>query len=112
MPNDFLPNVQCPYCGKWVVVAISGFGSEVNSRKKECKFCGREFFVNILVQTDKDMYTVEDGRINCMKGTISRLKNQRKLNYAELLIKYEVAQKINREALRIAVGMKRNAKMN
>ena len=52
MNQDFLPNIKCPHCKKCFPVAISGFGREgYNVRHKECKFCGKEFMVELVVLT-------------------------------------------------------------
>lgn len=51
MDANFLPNIKCPHCGANIVIAISGFGSELNTREKFCSKCNRTFFVHILVQT-------------------------------------------------------------
>lgn len=112
MGDNFLPNVKCPYCFKPIVVAVSGFGAELNNREKFCSHCKKSFYVQILVQTTKDKFAVMDGRIRGMRESIKFLNKQRKLSYAELSIKYEMARRINEEALRIAVGMKDKAEMN
>ena len=112
MTDSFLPNIKCPHCGKGNVTAITGFGSTLNSRKKECRFCHGLFYVNILVETSVDTYTVEDGRIRGLQERIRYLKKQRKLSYAELLISYEMARKINEEALKMALEMHKKKKLN
>ena len=107
----FLPNIKCPHCGTNLVVAISGFGSELNTREKVCSKCNKPFFVHILVQTT--LYKeVRDGEINNYKNRISFLNRQRKKSLAEQLINYEVAQKGNQEALKMAAEMRRKMDLN
>ena len=112
MENNFLPNIKCPYCGKFTVAAISGFGGILNTRKKECRFCHKTFYVDIFVETSVDKDSVEDGRIRDLQSRIRYLKKQRKKNYAELLVTYTIAKKINEEALRTALQMHKKKKLN
>ena len=111
MDANFLPNIKCPHCGANVVVAISGFGSELNTREKFCSKCNRPFFVHILVQTT--LYKeVVDGEINSYKSRIKFLNKQRKESLAEQLINYEIAQGFKQEALKTAEEMRRKGDMN
>jgi len=111
MTSNFLPNIKCPHCGHNVVVAISGFGSELNTREKVCGKCNRPFFVHILVQTT--LYKeVMDGEINTYKHRITFLNQQRKKNLAEQLVDYEIARKINIEAMTMAKKMRRKRNLN
>lgn len=107
----FLPNIKCPHCGTNLVVVISGFGSELNTRAKVCSKCNKPFFVHILVQTT--LYKeVRDGEINNYKNRINFLNRQRKKSLAEQLINYEIAQKVNQEALKMAAEMRRKMDLN
>lgn len=109
--TNFLPNIKCPHCGANIVVAISGFGSELNTREKVCSKCNRPFFLHILVQTT--LYKeVMDGEINSYKHRISFLNKQRKKSLTEHLINYEIAQKVNQEALKMAAEMRRKMDLN
>ena len=111
MDANFLPNVKCPHCGANVVVAISGFGNELNTREKVCSKCNRPFFLHILVQTT--LYKeVMDGEINSYKNRISFLNKQRKKSLTEQLVNYEIAKKINQEALKMAAEMRRKMDLN
>jgi ribosomal protein S27AE len=111
MDNNFLPNIKCPHCGANIVVAISGFGSELNTRKKLCSKCNRPFFLQILVQTT--LYKeVMDGELNSYKNRISFLNKQRRKSLTEQLVNYEIAQKINQEALKMAAEMRRKMDLN
>lgn len=109
--DNFLPNIKCPHCGANIVIAISGFGSELNTREKFCSKCNKTFFVHILVQTT--LYKeVVDGEINSYKHRIAFLNQQRKKVLAERLIDYETARKINIEALNTAKEMRRKRDLN
>ena len=109
--NNFLPNIKCPHCGASLVTSLSGFGSELNIRKKECSKCGKPYFLQAYVTTS--LYkSIEDGQINHFKHRIKWLKKQRKKALAELLIEYEFAKKINNEALEMAHEMHRKRLMN
>ena len=111
MNGNFLPNIKCPHCDVTIVVAISGFGSELNTRTKECSKCGRTFFLQVLVQTTlyKD---VVDGEIGVYKDRIKFLNKQRKKSLALCLIEYEAAVKLNEEALKTATEMRRKMNLN
>ena len=111
MANNFLPNIKCPHCNATLVVAISGFGSELNTRKKLCSKCNKEFFVHILVQTSVEK-EITDGLVNQYKASIKFLQAQRRVSLAEQLIKHETAVKLNREALAAAAEMRRKNSMN
>lgn len=109
--QDFLPNIKCPHCGKHTVVAISGFGGELNTRDKQCKECKIDFYVHILVTTSIHKQIV-DGEVNGLKDRIGFLRREREKSYVGLLTKYEFARKINEEALLMAMDMKKKAGMN
>lgn len=64
----------------------------------------------ILQQVSKK--TVEDGIIKSWKDRIKFLIKERKKNLAEQLVGYEIARKINSEALKIAMEMRRKRSMN
>jgi transposase-like protein len=79
MKIDFLPNVRCPHCKKALVVAISGFGREgYNVRDKECKYCGKEFMVEVVVQTTTSKETVADIVLASVKRQMKNLRKRRK----------------------------------
>ena len=111
MATNFLPNIKCPNCDSHLVIAISGFGGELNTRQKFCNKCHREFFVHMLVQTSTEE-EISDGKINEYKNHIKFLKEQRKEALAIQLIKHETAVKLNREALAMAAEMRRKNSMN
>lgn len=101
MTNNFLPNVKCPHCGAKIVVAISGFGGELNVREKVCTKCHQPFFVQLLVQTTTNR-EVTDGQINSYKKSIMAFNKQRNEALATQLVKYEIAKAIRDEALTVA----------
>ncbi|MCK5186749.1 MAG: hypothetical protein KAR43_06395 [Deltaproteobacteria bacterium] len=111
MADNFLPNIKCPHCNSPLVVAVSGFGGELNTRQKVCNKCHREFFVHILVQTSTEK-EISDGKINEYKRHIKFLNEQRKEALAIQLIKHEAAVALNREALAAAAEMRRKNNMN
>lgn len=111
MADNFLPNIKCPNCNSPLVVAVSGFGGELNTRQKVCNKCHENFFVHILVQTSTQK-EIPDGHINQYKASIKFLKEQRKKTLAEQLIKHEAAVALNREALATAAEMRRKNSMN
>ena len=108
---NFLLNIRCPYCKKPTVIAVSGFAGALCVRHKCCKFCKKEFSVEILTEVSKEK-EAEDIDISGLKMRIKFLNKQRKKSYAELLIKYEAAKKINEEAMEMAREMRRKRKMN
>ncbi len=76
---DFLPNVKCPHCKKSLVAAISGFGREgYNVREKECKYCGTEFMVEVVVLVTTKEKTVSDLVLASVKRKIKSLRKRRK----------------------------------
>lgn len=112
MANNFLPNIKCPNCNSHLVIAISGFGGELNTRLKLCGKCHKEFFVHILVQTSTSEKEIPDGLVNKYKNHIKSLKIQRKEALTIQLIKHEAAVKLNKEALAAAAEMRRKNDMN
>lgn len=112
MADNFLPNIKCPNCNSPLVVAVSGFGGELNTRQKVCNKCHENFFVHILVQTSTSEEEIPDGRVNEYKNHIKFLQKQRKISLAEQLIKHEAAVALNREALAAAAEMRRKNSMN
>ena len=109
--NNFLPNRKCQHCKANLVTSLSGFGSELNVREKECYKCGKPYFLHAYVTTSIEK-TVNDGRIKIWKDRIKWLNKQRKKNLAELLVQHEIAKKINDDALEIAKEMRRKRDMN
>ena len=112
MSDNFLPNIKCPHCTSHLVIAISGFGGELNTRLKFCNKCHREFFAHILVQTSTFEEEIPDGKIKEYKTSIKFLQKQRKISLAEQLIAHEAAVKLNKEALAAAEEMRRKNNMN
>jgi hypothetical protein len=80
----FLPNVQCPYCKKWSCIAITGFGSTLCIREKMCRFCKKEYIVEIYVEVNMYPVIFTDGNLNNTKRRISKLKEKRKKLIIEL----------------------------
>jgi hypothetical protein len=109
--TDFLPNVKCPYCGKPTIVAISGFGGRLNNREKQCKYCKKVFYVQILVETTVNK-VICDGEIKGLEDRIKFLNKQREELYSDRLVKYEFAQRLNTEAIEITKEMRRKRDMN
>lgn len=111
MADNFLPNIKCPHCNAALVIAISGFGGELNTRLKFCNKCHREFFAHILVQISTSE-EIPDGKINQYKASIKFLQGQRRKTLAEQLIAHETAVKLNKKALAAAEEMRRKNSMN
>lgn len=109
--DSFAINIKCPHCGKPLVKSYTGFAGELSNRHHECKYCEKDFYIHILAVTSKSK-EIEDGRISGMRRRIKFLNRQRKETYVELLIKHEIAQKINKEALTMAEEMRRKRSMN
>lgn len=111
MDLNLLVNIRCPHCNKPCIVALSGFASELATRHKECKVCGKEYHVHLLSITS----TVEspaDGEISSAKNRIKYLRDQRKQTLAELVINQELAVRVYNESLDIARQMRNKAETN
>ena len=106
-----IPNVKCPYCKKVHCVLVSGFAGELAIREKVCRFCGKIFYVHMLVTTSKDR-PILDGEITNLNYQIKFLRKERQKLYTEKLIRYEQAKKIHEEALEIARAMRKKRNMN
>lgn len=112
MPNsNYLVHVTCPHCEFKTIVAISGFGGELAIRTKECKRCGKEFFVHLLAETSIEK-EISDSEVCAMRDRIKMLKEKRKGTYAELLIKHEVLRDAYQHALDIASEMRDRSNEN
>lgn len=109
--NNFLPNIKCPHCRANLVTSLSGFGSELNIREKECYKCHKPYFLHAYVTTSIEK-TVEDGIISGWRHRIKFLIRQRKKTLAEQLIEYEITKEINDKALKMAREMRRKRDMN
>ena len=79
MPKDysfnFQPAVKCPHCGKVNYPCISGFGGELSSRFKSCKYCQKEYTVLVLTVPTLDD-SVTPTRLSQMKDHIEHLKER------------------------------------
>jgi len=106
-----LPNVECPHCKKTGPVQVSGYSGKLAIREKDCRFCGKIFFVHMLIETSKEK-DICDGEITSLKQSIKALNKERKKTYLETLIKHNIAKKINQEAINIAEDMHRKRQLN
>jgi hypothetical protein len=111
MDLNFLPNVQCPHCKKITIVAISGFGGELNIREKVCRHCEKTFTLIVHTSTTIEK-EIDDLQLASIRERIKWLKEQRKKTYAERLIAREFAEKLNEEAMEIAREMRRKRSIN
>lgn len=109
--SNYLVNVVCPHCSFTVLCAISGYGGELAVRQKQCKKCGKEFFIRLLATTSIKR-DVEDGKISAMKGRIRHLLKIRYQTLGELLLKHESARRLYQEALHVAEKMRESYKEN
>jgi hypothetical protein len=115
--DNFLPNVQCPHCGKWTVSSISGFGGMLSIRGgKICRQCNKPFNITVLSVATKEGEITEDGAIRNMKERLKTLKKMRNENAWILSMKVRLAQQIVAEADEMAEKMaeerSKNAKLN
>lgn len=77
--SGFSPNIRCPYCGKVAPSEISGFGREgYNARSKGCKFCFKQYTVELVVSVAKPEETVPDGRLAEIKSRIKWIRSERR----------------------------------
>lgn len=109
--NNFLPNIKCPHCGANLVTSLSGFGSELNVREKQCYRCHKLYFLHVYVIANLHK-AILDGDIRQAKDRMKWLRKQRKTTLTELLVEHEFAEKINNEAMEMAREMRRKRNMN
>jgi hypothetical protein len=102
---NYLVNLTCPHCGRHALCAISGFGGKLAVRQKECRSCGREFYVHLYAQTSTEK-DITDGEIASVKDSIRYLSNERHRTKAELLLKHEEARRLYEQALKDAQAMR------
>lgn len=108
---NYLVNVSCPHCKSHLLVAVSGFGSELATREKECKKCGLIFYVHILTSTSTSK-EVQDGEISSAKSRIKYLQDLRKQSLAELLLRQETLQRIYQDSIVEAQQMRSKNNLN
>lgn len=112
MDSNFLPNTKCPYCGKWNVSAISGFGSELELREKQCRHCKKEFRLVVFSFSENMEETDPVSDIRILKQKIKYLKEQKKKTCQQILIEYDNAKRLNDEAMEIARKMRQRNDLN
>lgn len=88
MDLNLLVNVRCPHCNKSCIVALSGFASELATRHKDCKSCGKPYHVHLISITSL-AESPTDGEITAAKSKLQYLRQQRKQSLAELIINQE-----------------------
>jgi hypothetical protein len=79
---NFRPAVKCPHCGKVNHPCISGFGGELSSRYKACKFCEKEYTVLVLTVPTLDD-NITPTRLSQMHRRINLLKERIKRKIGE-----------------------------
>jgi len=72
---NFMPAVKCPYCGKLVHPAISGWGGELSTRVKCCRYCEKEYRLVVYSFADKEV-GVTTGSIHFYQNKIEYLKQR------------------------------------
>jgi len=97
MNSNYLVNLRCPHCDSPVLCAISGFGSSLSTRRKECSKCGKSYIVQLYASTSPDdSVIVADGDLSSLTHRMVYLNRQRREAKAALLIKFETARKLNK----------------
>jgi len=72
---NFMPAVHCPYCGKLAHPEISGWGGELSTRTKYCRFCGQEYRLVVYATADKEIASTT-AQINSYLDRIKYLKQR------------------------------------
>lgn len=72
---NFMPAVKCPYCGKLAHPEISGWGGELSTRTKYCRFCEQEYRLVVYSFADKEV-GVTSGLIHSYEDRIKYLKQR------------------------------------
>lgn len=72
---NFMPAVRCPHCGKLAHPEISGWGGELSTRIKFCRYCGQEYRLVVYSFADKEV-GVTTGLIHSYEDRIEYLKQR------------------------------------
>ena len=75
MDLNFMPAVKCPHCGQLAHPEISGWGGELSTRIKCCRYCQREYRLVVHAFTDTEIESTT-GQINSYKDRIKYLKQR------------------------------------
>ncbi len=71
----FQPHLYCPHCGKHQMAEVTGYARfGLNVRGKFCKYCEKEFVVNILVQTSVGGLEFQDMHDRMHTEKLKRIK--------------------------------------
>lgn len=97
MDYGFFPNIICPHCKKRFPTPVDGFArTGYNARFKTCKFCGKDFIVEVYVGTTKDENTVSDGKLSSVKSSIKYWRQHRKKTIEERVKILEMVRMITK----------------
>ena len=72
---NFMPAVNCPYCGNLAHPEISGWGGKISTRTKYCRRCKREYTLVVYSYADTDN-TFTPTKLNQMRRDIKHLKKR------------------------------------
>lgn len=108
---NYLLNTKCPHCKSPLLVAISGFGSELATREKECKKCGKPFYVHLISTTSSEK-EINDGEITSAKLRIKYLQDLRKQSLGEMLLRQEALQRLYQDSIIEAQQMRSKSDLN
>lgn len=101
MNSNYLVNVTCPHCQSKLLVAISGFGSELSVREKWCKKCDNVFYTHIMTVTTAEE-SIRDGQISGVRDRIAYLRRERRRLHFELSRQLLTEIESHREGNKIA----------
>ncbi|MBA7499221.1 hypothetical protein ES704_01961 [subsurface metagenome] len=97
---NFMPAVKCPHCGKLAHPEISGWGGELSTRVKYCRYCQQEYRLVVFSFTDKEIDSTtcrinsEIDRIKYLKQRIKEKLNNianKSAEWAEEFIRVEAS---------------------
>lgn len=72
---NFMPAVKCPYCSKLAHPAISGWGGELSTRIKYCRYCGQEYRLVVYATADTETQSTT-ANVNSYLDRIAYLKQR------------------------------------
>jgi len=97
---NFMPAVKCPYCGKLAHPQISGWGGELSTRTKYCRYCGQQYRLVVYATTDTEIQSTT-AQVNSYLDRIDYLKqrireklnkvNNRCAEFAEEFLRVEMS---------------------
>jgi len=67
---NFMPAVHCPHCGRLAHPEISGWGGELSTRTKYCRFCQKEYRLLVYSFADTDI----ENTTSAINSNIDRIK--------------------------------------